>query len=356
MTTQSDGKTAFANSNSNVTADGAADGGSAPDTADTPAFISKVNGTSRQEQDPTINNDYVGSAAPTGGSVTFTVTGPSGNTTACVIPVVFNDANNGNSLTVPATNPALPSEDFGTGGATTFTPNGAGVGGFNVQVQENDDSLNNFVGCTVTNTGSGDIVDSNDCATYSYDEKDDVFQINGAAEPLSEFETALSPGDDVGGTYSPTPTGKSTFNLYADQAPEAPTPLPAAPNDDTATKVTVRFFESSRDTVAQYRLYRITKPSSGCPSTFTNTTYALVATVDDENPTSQPSAPLSADDLTVVAGTTYCYRLVSVDQGDEGPPTSASSTPPAPRRPRPPRHPVTRSRRSASSATRPMRR
>jgi putative cell wall-binding protein len=323
--TQTDGKTAFANSNANVIADGAADGGSAPDTADVPGFISKVNGEDRQEQDPTITDDYVDDAAPTSGAVSFTVTGPGGTSTACVIPVVFNDANNGDSLTVPTTNPALPVEDFGTGGATTFTPNGAGVGPFNVDVKDNNETANYFVGCAVTNAGSGEIVDSSHCSTYNYDDND-TFQLNQANISLAQFEAILSPGDDVGGSYSPTPTGKSTFNIFSDEAPEPPTPGPTAPTDDTATSITIRFFESSRTTVTEYRLYRVVKPSGGCPA-FSNATHVLIGDpnnpVKDENQSAQPGSPIEIEDTSVTAGATYCYRLVSVDQGDEGPPTAA---------------------------------
>lgn len=333
--TQSNGDTAFANNNLNVTADGAADNsGDAVDQADTPAFISSVNGEARQADDPTINNDYAAQVAPTNGSVTFVVTGPAGGTTsACIIPVVFGDENNDVGLTTPQTNPAVPSEPFGTGGATNFSPNGFGGSTFNVNVDSNSENTNRFVGCTIStdNAATGEVTDPRACSTFNYDDND-TFQLNGGASTLAAFEALLTSGDDVRGTYSATAATRSVFNLYADEAPEPPTidPNPGNPTV-TSNSVSIDFFESSRSTVEHYRLYRAAKPvaippatTSTCP-TFASGSYTMLtgSTVDDKNPAAQPNTTshLTIADTTAQPGTTYCYYLISEDDGDEGPPS-----------------------------------
>jgi putative cell wall-binding protein len=329
----SDGKTRFANSNNNTIADNAARDANAPDEASTPAYISSVNGTARQEQDPTINNDYVDDATPSNGAVTFIVSGPSGSSTAttCVIPVVFEDADNADTLSVPATNPAEPSEPFGTGGAVTFAPGAASGGQFNVNTSTSDDAGNRFVGCGITTNSPTEVVNDS-CGTFTYDDND-VFQIGGAPSTLALFEATLSAGDDVTGTFRPAPADKSTFNLYSDESPTPPSNAPNSPTE-TSSSVTVSFFESTQSTVDSYRLYRADMPASGtCPAapvkggpqTFAGTPYIFRGSVDDANPTSTPSqsSQLSITDTQVAPGTEYCYRLVSVDDGDEGPATDA---------------------------------
>ncbi|HET7719232.1 MAG TPA: cell wall-binding repeat-containing protein, partial [Acidimicrobiales bacterium] len=142
VTTTSAGETRFANSNANTVADRTKESGDDPDEASTPAAITEVNGESMPAEDPTrTNNDYVPNVAPDNGSVTFTVTGPSGAGAAssCVIPVVFVDENFDDALNVPTTNPAAPTEPFGTGGSVTFSPSAQGAGQFSARNVESTD-------------------------------------------------------------------------------------------------------------------------------------------------------------------------------------------------------------------------
>jgi hypothetical protein len=87
----------FANSNANNVADGTSAASSdTKDKAATTAKISSVNGTATSPL--AANDDYADNVAPTAaGTVKFVISGPSSGTT-CVVPVVFNDANNDNAL------------------------------------------------------------------------------------------------------------------------------------------------------------------------------------------------------------------------------------------------------------------
>ena len=356
VTTSSSGDTQFSNTNSNLQADGASNDPDEPvDEAETAAFISKVNGSTKQEDaDHSLgNDDYANNVTPASGSITFSVTGPSGTSaSACVVPTVFSDDNNDTSMNVNTTNPSKPTEAFGTGGATTFSPGAATNGAqFDVDVDNNDDSRNRFVGCDLANDDGPEIRDpSGGCLEYAYDDNDS-FQLRGATLTLATFESKLSAGDDVHGTFNATPSGRSVFNLWTDEEPAPPSvdnstqqPNPAAAcTSATACSVKIGFAESGNNSVDSYRLYRTLKAGTAdCPAfsstdgshtlmTPTDSKGVVSSEIDDRNPSDTPSADsqLSATDKSVSPGTTYCYRLVSVDDGDEGPPTDAivASTP-----------------------------
>jgi hypothetical protein len=224
VSTTTGGDTVFANVNSNVIADGTAQAGSAPDRASVPtARISSVNGSARATSGPTAptNDDYVNNAAPSDGTVTFVVEGPTGsplspnNATVCVVPVVFVDANVDNALNGTTANPTRPTEDFGTGGAVTFSPSAAGEGQFGShEVDSVEKASDRFTACAVTQLG---ITDPNDCKTFVYDAGDN-FQIDSQPVSFAVWEAALSPGDFVKGNYSPS--GTSTFNLTDEDQPD----------------------------------------------------------------------------------------------------------------------------------------
>lgn len=326
VTTASDGSTNFSNSNKNTIADGAADGEDPPDTADAVGFISEVNGDARIEDDPLINPDYADDASPTSGRVEFTVEGPAddSNESGCLLPVVFYDDNNDDAMNVPDKNPAVPTEEFGTGGRTSFSPSAATSGSFFVNVDEANIAADYFVGCDIVSTTGAEIVDtsSGGCRTYRYDSTD-TFQRSGAASTLTKFEAVLTQDDNVRGTFNPNPSGRSTFNFVEDETPAPPSPEPERPDDETPTQITIRFIESNDDFVTLYRLYRAEK-GAACPP-FSGSAYREVAEVNDQNPNSGPPSDSSEhtiiDDSDIESGQPYCYYLVSVEGSQEGEPS-----------------------------------
>lgn len=297
------GENTFTNSNSNTTVDGTSSGASAPDKASTGASISTVNGAPNLSS----NNDYADDASPSDGKVTFAVAAPSSGT-GCVIPVVFTDANSDDALNSNAAPAATPTEVYGLGGKLQYGPALASAGTFTDRtVQSADKSSDRFAACTATQT----------CNSYPYDSGDD-FQIGGSTVTMAAFEAALSAGDTVGGTFQPQ--GKSTFNL-GDTAPAAPG-LVTASQSSGSTAVTVSFPDSSTQTVDSYRIYRgIGSDNTATPlpgdidcSTTTYTVLPNGTVVDDgQSPTHTYS------DTSVSPNTYYCYKVSSIDDGDEGP-------------------------------------
>ena len=210
--------TVLANANTNGIADGTAQSGSAPDLAAVENVrISSVNGTDRATSGPTAppNDDYVNNATPDeDGTVTFAVASSAGtplspnNTTVCVVPVVFEDANVDNALNGSAANPTSPTEAFGVGGPTTFSPEPAAAGQFaSHEVASVDKASDRFTACAVNQLG---VADPTACKTFVYDAADN-FQIDSDTVTFAVWEAALSTGDRVRGTYQPS--GISTFNL-----------------------------------------------------------------------------------------------------------------------------------------------
>jgi putative cell wall-binding protein len=335
--TTSAGDTVFANSNRNTIADGGAEAGSAPDTSSTGATISAINGTPTS---PVTPDDYADvQKGDSSGNLTFDVAGPGGSSSECVIPVVFDDADQSNAFNVSTANPGVPSEAFGTGGQAVFSPAEASdKAKFIVDVRRNDEGTNSFIGCQLVNDGndgSPEAPPTGQCqndgqASYLYDANDVFKYDDGTTESvidLATFEAFLTNGDDVTGTYAADPAGVSTFRIYSDEAPEAPTrPIGSTATQDSSG-VHFTIIESSRSTVDEYWLFRMVKSGSTCPTSLGS--YTKVGSVADTNTgTQNPTAPLTLTDPSPAAGTTYCYAIASYDYdtvgaaGDVGPPTA----------------------------------
>jgi putative cell wall-binding protein len=344
--TTSGGETRFANANTNGIADGTAQTGSAPDLAAVAdARIASVNGTARQPGDPTVgNDDYANNVAPRDGSVTFTVAGPAASSTAtvCVVPVVFVDANGDNALNGTTANPTVLNESFGTGGRVTFSASGAPAGQFAAhEVRSTDKAADRFTACRAGSTPFS----PEECRVFRYD-ANDTFQLDSQPITMAQFESRLSIGDSVRGTYATEASGVSTFNL-TDAAPLPPT-NPSATASGTIVRVS--FTDSPTPTVDLYRLYRATRATGAttCPdfNGAGRADYGRVPpqastiegqpnqgeTADTGNASSLPPAPAptyTIADRTGAENTTYCYVLVSVDKekpadadGDESAGTS----------------------------------
>lgn len=337
----SNGETRFANANTNTIADGTALTGTAPDLAAVAnARISAVNGTARQPLE--ANDDYANNVAPVSGTVRFVVEGPAEGSTAtvCVVPVVFVDTNGDNAMNGTAANPTAPAETFGTGGATTFSATGASAGQFEAHtVESTEKGSDRFTACAPGATP----LSPEECVTFRY-HSNDVFQLDSVTITLPQFESRLSPGDSVRGTYNSDPAGQSTFNL-TDAAPAPPTEPSAAMS---GTAVEVSFTDSATPTVDLYRLYRAAGAAT-CPDFNTaagRSAYTAVPaqastvegqpdqgeTADTGNATPLPLPPAptyTIADRTAQASATACYVVVAVDRegstdaGDE----SAGTTP-----------------------------
>lgn len=215
--TSSGGDDRFQNTNTNRIADGGARGGSAPDTASTPAAIVKVNnGDRRDPRDPRINNDYWRDAkGDSSGQLTFTVEGPGGATGgACIVPVVFVDGNRDAAFNVTPVDPGDANENYGIGGPVVFAPEEHEGGAFeDWEVSSTDKARDAFVACS---TALADQL-SPRCRTFDYD-SNDVFQLEGRPVSMGVFEAALDAEDEVSGTYEPEPAGSSTFDITTNTA------------------------------------------------------------------------------------------------------------------------------------------
>jgi putative cell wall-binding protein len=302
----------FKNADADNVADGSGEAGNAPDKASSTAKISSVNGAPNLDS----NSAYANNASPASGTVTFVVGGPSSGT-ACVVPVVFVDADSNNALNTDKSNPATPSESFGVGGHTEFLPNAAPSGSFaNVIVQSVNKDGHRFAACTNQTMTS--------CSSYFYD-SGDTYKIDTAASTMAAFEAAISAGDTVSGTY--TPGGVSTFSL-ADTSPMAPSIISVSESNTTTHAVTVTFGDSSTASVTSYKVYRATGGVVGgtgsvdCSGVTTGYAFLTPGTVADDG-TATPLPPHSYTDTTPAANTAYCYKVSAVDNGDEGPLSTA---------------------------------
>jgi putative cell wall-binding protein len=328
--TDSSGNTLFSDSDSDHIADGTADSASDADNADTPAYISDTNGDTQvqDENHDVFDDDYADDVAPDSAHrITFTVTGPSSSSisSSCIIPVVFSDVNSDDALDLSTTNARVPSEVFGTGGETRFSPGAAASGIFNVNVDDNNDSLDTFSGCKITADlgGNDEVIDSTKCASYHYD-ANDTFQIAGQPTTMSIFETTLSVDDDVKGTYATTTAGISVFNLSHNDAPEPPTEDPTGSSEVSGSTVTLHLIESATPTTDHYRLYRYTRVATdtACPAfSASKYTYLAESRVVDPNPGGAPPSPKSRFDMTDATAPTgtNCYVPISEEGFGEGP-------------------------------------
>lgn len=316
VSSTSGGNTQFANTNTNTIADGTLSGGTAPDGASTTSSITAVNGA------PTpTNDDYANNVAPSSGTVTFTITGPSGANSApsCVQPVVFVDANADNALNSATTNPAAPTESFGTGGQTNFVPADAAAGPFNaVGVTSYTAGASQFSGCTYVREGVTGNVNTNSCFTYTFD-AGDSFQLDpNTPITMAEFQSRLSDDDQVKGTYAPG--AQSTFVL-TDDSPMPPINVAASRAANDAGSVTVTWSANPANGSADVRGYRVYRAeASTCPP-ITSGAYAPISGV-------WPASPFVDSDAT--AGSDLCYSVTSVADTDESTlatPVAVSSLP-----------------------------
>ena len=140
---------------------------------------------------------------PANGKITFTVDNE--GSAEVVVPVVYQDANNDNHLSVDENQVAT--EAVAVGGQTGYYTGVAKFGKTNgvspVGLAFKD--LNAFI------DKAGNL--------YNYDEND-TFQVDGVDITIADFEVLLTEGDKLDVTYAPD--GSSTFNFTTEVGSEAP--------------------------------------------------------------------------------------------------------------------------------------
>ncbi len=324
---------AFSNSNNNLIADRTnLAGGPAIDLAGTPAQISSVNGSAAGIVLP--GADYANNVVvPAGGTLTVVITNlfdlNPGADSPCVRVLVFNDVNNNDALDTTNAGPAPATENFSISGRVQFFPEEAQSGQFNgvADVQAVEKTVNRFAKCVITVNNVApvlDVVDTNTCTAMDFDANDEfrVARIEGGVFfPVSfaEFQTRISPGDDIFGVYAADPAAPSDFFLL-DEAPNPPINFVAnaGPNN-----VLLTWDDSTTPTAEAYNIYRQVDPTPAddceAPSTIDTLpgTYSLVATVLDRSAFVPGDPPYSYNDQNLTAGTKYCYIIRTVDTGDE---------------------------------------
>jgi hypothetical protein len=188
------------------------------------ATLSGVNGVPGGAANGVVSN----------GTVTFTVTG--GTAQDSVVPVIFADTNNDDRLNLVApatgttTTPKLPSEPFAVGDTITFVPAAAALGASTPTVSSANVDQDFFIGTTGTGSTAASF-------TYRYD-ANDVFQFQGVAVTLAQFESIISAGDALAVSFSPAATGVSTFNILTNVGGAAPAaPTATAANVDAGATV-----------------------------------------------------------------------------------------------------------------------
>ncbi|WP_432510851.1 cell wall-binding repeat-containing protein [Kineococcus sp. SYSU DK001] len=177
--------------------------------------IELLNGAGNVAAGASAGDAAVNDVAVTNGTVSFAIDAV---TADAVIPVVFDDANDNNTLDLTE---GQPTEAFGVGGATTYVP---------AEAADNSTVTTTAISSFDT-TADYLVLGSN---TYYYDAQD-TFRRGGTSISLAAFEALLSAGDAATINYRNTPGDVSTFNITTDAVP-APTNLAAdvseAANDE----------------------------------------------------------------------------------------------------------------------------
>ena len=216
-----------------------------------------------------------------------------------------------------ATNEAPDGNINGTGANAQAANTNEGV-----DVQSTAKSSNTFEACEITVVAASpteDTVDATKCFRYVY-KTGDVFVVDGANSNFDTFVAQLSPHDDITGKYSKS--GQSTFSLK-NEAPLGPEGVTGTAQSTTAT---LTIDDSATPTVDTYSVYRAdgsALPGLTCQEQAL--TFAKVGTTSDPSPNAD-SGNATFTDTNLQPSKSYCYKVFSVDDGDES--AASSSTGP----------------------------
>ncbi|MEY2430618.1 MAG: hypothetical protein QOC92_343 [Acidimicrobiaceae bacterium] len=249
------------------------------------------------------DTNYLDNVSVVNGAVSFVIDSTTADLTkrVDVVAVVFADKNTDNklNLTGSGTTPKPPSEVFGVGCHTRWTPDeyhpGPIVGMATVKYVDKVENL--FVGTTSDSADPG--------STFFYSPSDQL-SVGSSSPDADAFEAAISPGDTVQGSYRLNPSAPSQLSL-TDSAPLAPTPLQGAEHGTTIRLSWTPSTTPNTDSVAIFRC-----AGTGC------STFSKLATV--------PAWMTSYDDTNLTVDTSYSYKFRAVDEGDESADSSSTVT------------------------------
>jgi len=160
------------------------------------------------------------------------------------------------------------------------------------------------------------------CTNYTWD-AGDTFQLGDhpVASTMAEFETFVSLGDDITGTYAPG--GQSTFRLV-DEAPLPPTGLsatalrPAGAHGSSKGAAQVTWTASKSSTANAYTVRRTdvggVDPSTPCPSENKEGAYVVLTT-----PPSTRTTSFTDDQIPSYGAWCYVVNSMMLGRGSGGP-------------------------------------
>ncbi len=248
-------------------------------------------------------------AVPNNGVITFEI---DGTNPGSVTPVIYldgaagrTDAEGGTSarLETSATGPGVragATEPFGLGGSVTYSG----------PLAENGTITSQTVASV--NKG-GDTFSTDTPLRFTYD-SNDTFTVNGASADIGQFESQLSSGDTVTGTFAQDSRSNSTFAL-TDANPVAPTGVTATRGSGTSAQdITVTGTYPGTLREVDDLVIQRAPVNSGVTGEFT--TIVTVAASDTD--TTASDVQFRHVDRGVAVGT-FVYRVAAVNDGDQGP-------------------------------------
>ncbi|MET3684214.1 hypothetical protein ABID56_002340 [Alkalibacillus flavidus] len=181
------------------------------ENAELQSTIEEVNGVDH------FNSYADGIDVPSDDELTFTVDNQDQAET--VVPVVFQDANSDDHLSVDRD--GVPTEAVGIGGALAFYSEEADFGNY--------EDVQTLQGYTATHFPEHNAFIDTEGRLFSYDSEDE-YQLEGIGISEDEFHSLLTPSDVLDVSYRED--GVSTFNFIEEYGSEAPTAVEALVADN----------------------------------------------------------------------------------------------------------------------------
>ncbi len=274
------------------------------------------------------NNSALNTPAPNttissvNGSAKFTINSSAPDD---VIPVVWLDSSTGKTGLDVDSN-GLPTEQFGVGGETVYTPQAATSGAVTgASVLSNNETAHTFVAETTPGTPSTE-------ATFSYDSNDTYYlgtdTTSTTVAPANQvsmatFEKDLNNGDVVMSPYYHSDSSLSTTWVLNDLAPSAPQNVAVSQTKGSeSSSLTVSWTKPANGTPDGYNVYRENQGLQKSPTFPTD--YTKVGSVD--------GSTTKYVDSGLKANTQYDYVVTATEQGQESSPSTIANgtTAPAP--------------------------